>query len=248
MNLWRMELARLFRTARWLGLLASYLVFGILSPVMTRYAEALFSNVGGGVEITLPKPTPSIAIASFVGNASQIGLIVTVFIAAGSLAFDSRPEWAAFLRTRASLTRILSPKYVVNAAAAIASFTIAVAVAWVLTAMLIGDPPVGGMLAGILFWGIYLAFAVGVVGLGAALTRSVIGAAGLTVVVLLAMPLGAEIIDIVKPWMPSTLVGSLTLLAGGASATGFLRAATVALLTTVACLLLAARLLARREI
>jgi hypothetical protein len=243
-----MELARLFRTARWLGLLASYLVFGILMPVVTRYQEALFKSVGGGIEITAPKPTPPLAIASFVGNVSQIGLIVTIFIAAGSLAFDARPEWAAFLRTRASVGRIVVPKFAVNAGAAIASFAAGAAAAWIGTALLIDALPVGGMLAGTLYWGVYLAFAVGVVALGAALVRSVIGAAGLTVVVLLAMPLGAEIIGSVKPWMPSTLVGSLTALVDGASAADFLRAATVALLATVACLVSASRLLARREV
>jgi len=247
-NLWRMELARLFRTPRWLGLLASYLVFGILSPVMTRYAEALFSNIGSGVEITLPKPTPSIAMTSFIGNASQIGLVVTVFIAAGSLAFDARPEWAAFLRARASLGQILVPKYLVNAAAAAASFSIAATMAWVVTSLLIDDLPAAAMLVGIVYWEIYLAFVIGVVALGAALTRSVIGVAGLTVVVLLAMPLGAEVFGTAEPWMPSTLVGSLPALVDGASASEFLRAGVVAILTAGACLVAAVRLLARREI
>jgi hypothetical protein len=145
-----MEVARLFRTARWLGLLASYLVFGILMPVVTRYQEALFKNVGGGIEITAPRPTPPLAIASFVGNVSQIGLVVTIFIAAGSLAFDAHPEWAAFLRTRASVGRILVPKFTVNAAAAIAVSWWAAA-AWVGTTLLIAGLPVGG--CGGILWG-----------------------------------------------------------------------------------------------
>ena len=68
MNLWRAELARLFRTMRWAGLAASYVVFGILMPIVTRYQEALFRNLGGEIRVEAPPPTPSLAIASFVAT------------------------------------------------------------------------------------------------------------------------------------------------------------------------------------
>jgi hypothetical protein len=104
------------------------------------------------------------------------------------------------------------------------------------------------MLAGVVLWWLYLGFAVSVVALAAGLSRSVVGAAGITVVVLLVLPLGAEVVGVVKPWMPSTLVGSLTALADGGSVTSFLRSAAVAIVATAACLLTAVRLLSRREI
>jgi ABC-2 type transport system permease protein len=248
-TIWRLERLRLLRTLRWAGLAASYVLFGVLAPIITRYQEALFRNVGGGVKIEVPPPTSIQAVTSYVGNASQIGLIVTVFIAAGSLAFDVRPEWAAFLRTRApSMSSIVVPKFAVNAVAAALSFTGGAIATWVLAAVLIGPLPAGGMIAGIVLWWLYLGFAVSVVALAAGLSRSVVGAAGLTVVVLLVLPLGAEVLGAVKPWMPSTLVGSLTALADGGSVTSFLRAAAVATLTAAACLVAAVRLLARREL
>ena len=43
---------------------------------------------------------PADGIAQFVGNASQIGLLVVVLVAASALAFDARREMAVFLRTR----------------------------------------------------------------------------------------------------------------------------------------------------
>lgn len=248
MNLWRAELARLFRTMRWAGLAASYVVFGVLMPIVTRYQEALFRNLGGGLKVEAPPPTPPLAIASFVGNASQIGLIVTIFIAAGSLAFDARPEWSAFLRTRTSIGRIVAPKFAVNTAAAGVAFALGAVAAWIGTAALIGELPAVGMLAGVAYWVLYLAFAVSVVALGAALARSVIGTAGLTAVALLVLPIGAQVVAAVRPWMPSTLVGALTELADGASPADFLRSAGVAIAMTAACLLAATRLLERREL
>lgn len=248
MTLWRMELARLFRTLRWVGLAAAYVVFGLLGPIVTRYQEALFRNVGGDIKIEAPPPTPELAITSFIGNVSQIGLIVTIFIAAGSLAFDAHPEWASFLRTRAPVAKILVPKFGVNAAAAAVSFAIAAAVAWVATVVLIDPLPSAAMLVGIGYWVLYLSFTVAVVALAAALVRSVVGVAGLTAVVLLLLPLLGEVVAVMKPWLPSTLVGAVVELIGGASAVSFLRAAAVAALAAAVCLVAAVRLLARREV
>lgn len=248
MTLWRMELARLFRTFRWAGLGAAYIAFGLLGPLVTRYQEALFRNVGGGITIEAPPPTPALAISAFVGNASQIGLIVTIFIAAGSLAFDAHPEWASFLRTRAPLARILVPKFGVNAAAAASSFALAAVVAWIVTTALIAPIPATAMLAGIAYWTLYLVFAVAVVALAAGIVRSVVGVAGLTAVVLLVLPLFGQIVASVKPWLPSSLVGALVELIEGTSATSFLRAAVASALSTVVCVTVAVRLLARREV
>jgi hypothetical protein len=243
-----MELARLFRTPRWLGLTASYVVFGVLMPVVTRYQEALFRSMGGDIKIEAPPPTPPAAIAAFVGNAAQIGLLVTIFVAAGSLAFDARPEWAAFLRTRAPVGRLLVPKVSVNAAASAASFAIGGVAAWIGTTVLIGDLPAAGMVAGIAYWCLYLAFAVSVVALAAGLARSVIGTAGITVVVLLALPLGAQVVGAAEPWMPSVLVGAISEIADGAAPADYLRAAAATAPATGVCLLAARRLLERREV
>ena len=249
MSVWRLELLRLFRTMRWAGLAASYVAFGIIGPIVTRYQEALFRNLGGGLKIEAPPPSPTLAMTSYVGNASQIGLIVTIFIAAGSLAFDARPEWAAFLRTRSrSLSAVVVPKFAVNAVAAAACFALAAVVAWVETAALIGRVDPVAMLAGIVFWALYLAFAVSVVALAAGLSRGVVGAAGITVVVLLVLPLGAQLVRVTEPWMPSTLVGALVAMVDGGSPVEYLRAAAAAAVLTPAALWLSIRLLARREL
>jgi ABC-2 type transport system permease protein len=249
MTIWRLELLRLSRTLRWAGLLASYLVFGLLGPLITRYQEEIFRNVGGGITIEAPPPTPGLAITAYLGNASQIGLIVTVFIAAGSLAFDAKPEWAAFLRTRArSLAGVVLPKVAVMTLAASASFALGAVAAWVGTSLLIDEVPAGAMIAGIVAWTLYLAFAVSIVALAAGLSRSVVGAAGLTVVVLLVLPVVTEVFPTVRPWSPSTLVGAIVDMVDGASATDFARAALVSVVVSAGALWASVRLLARREV
>lgn len=249
MTVWRLERVRLLRTMRGIGLLASYLAFGILGPVITRYQEAIFRNVGGGVTITAPPPTRGLAITAYVGNASQIGLIVTIFIAAGSLAFDAKPEWSAFLRTRArSLREVVMPKVVVTTAAAAASFGLGAIAAWIGTAWLIEPVPAGAMVAGILAWGVYLALAVSLVALGAGVSRSVIGAAGLAALALLILPIVAEVVPALGAWSPSALVGAIVDLVNGRPVADFARPVLVSVALTLVALGGSLRLLARREI
>ncbi len=243
-----MEWARLVRTRRWIGLLAPFILFGFTGPLVTRYQRELFRNLGGGIRVIVPPPSVGQAIDSYVRNVAQIGLLAVVAVAAWAVAIDARPEWAAFLRTRTnSVRRLLVPRCVVSAAAAGACFAAGLVCAWYETAVLIGRPPVGAMLAGACFGVVYLAFVVGVVTLWAGLTRSSVGVAALSLVTLLALPLLA-VLPGVEPWLPSTLVGAVTSMTRGAPWTGYLRAAGVALGSGVGLAWTGARLIERREL
>jgi len=248
MSIWRLEWQRLFRTRRWIGLTAAYLLFGFAGPILTRYQEAIFRNVGGGITVIAPPPSVDQAIGSYVNNAAQLGLLVAVVIAAGSLAFDARPEWSAFLRTRVpGMSRLVLPKFTVNAVAAAAAYALGTLAAWYETAVLIGAPDVGGMILGLVFAVLYLGFAVAVVALAAALARSVVGAAGIALAVLVALPIIAQI-GVLRAWLPSALVGAPVTLSIGGGAGDYLRAAATSIVAAVAGLWLAVRLLGRREI
>jgi len=109
------------------------------------------------------------------------------------------------------------------------------------------DVPAGAMLAGTIAWTLYLAFAVSAVALAAGLSRSVVGAAGPTVVVLLVLPVVAEVFPAVRQWAPSTLVGAIVEMVDGRSATGSARAAAVSVGLSAGALWGSMRLLARRE-
>ncbi|HEX6230084.1 MAG TPA: hypothetical protein VF029_00045 [Actinomycetota bacterium] len=249
MSVWRLERVRLLRTLRWAGLLASYLVFGIGMPFLTRYQEALFRNIGGEVRVIAPDPTPTQSIAAYLSNAMQIGLLVSVLLAAGSLAFDARPEWAAFLRTRSvSLWRLLLPKWTTNAVAVAAAYLAGLVAAWIGTVALIGSTPIAVLLAGGAYGALYLAFAVALVALASAVARSVIGAGGIAIVLLIALPILGQVLPGLEPWLPSTLVGSPTALADGEAASSFLRATGVTAAAIPMLLWAAESLLVRREV
>lgn len=247
MTMWRLELLRLWRTHRWLGLLASYLVFGIGMPVLTRYQDALFEGAGGEITVIVPPPTPPDGITAYVSQVSQLGLLVSVVIAAAALAFDARPEWSAFLRTRATPAAIVLPKFAVNAAAVAVSFVLGALAAWLGTVVLLGAVPWTGMLAGIAYGALYLTFAVAVVVLAAGVVRSTIGTAAVALAVLIAIPIAGTVVDPIERWLPSHLLGSLTALASGDEASGFLRAAVVTVLAGAVAVWVGIALAARRE-
>jgi len=247
MTLWRLEWLRLVRTRRWVALTFVYLFFGLLGPITARYIGEIVKRFGGGVTVSFPDPTPADGITQFVGNASQIGLLVAVVVAAGALSLDAVPEIGTFFRTRVpSLARILLPRFTVTSAVVVGAFALGTLAAWYETVVLIGNVPAGRLLAGWILGAIYLVFVVAVVALVAARTSSVLTTVLATMVILLGLPI-AGIVPDVGEWLPSHLVGALDGMVRGVAFTEYLRATVVTVIAGTVALWAAIRLSSRRE-
>jgi len=251
MNLWRLEWLRLVRTPRALSLGAVYLAIGLIEPVATRYASALLAHVGSGAEVRLPKPTPAQALSSYVSEATLIGLIVLVSVAASAYGFDARPGLASFFRTRVpSMWQLVAPRFAAYAAAGAVAYLIGTLAAWYETHLLIGSLPVAGVAAGVLCGAVYLAFAVAVTAFAASLTKTTVAAVGITLGILLALPLLADVHPITS-WVPSALIGAPADLVGsppGHDLVHFLPALGVSAVAGAVALAAAALRLRQREI
>jgi len=242
MNLWRLEMLRLTRTRRWVALVGVYVLFGLLGPLSTRYMEQLLSSLGNslqGMSITLPTPTAPAAMDAFVKNATQIGTIVVVVVAAGALAFDSVREMGIFLRTRvSSVTTILLPRYLITTIASAIAFTLGVLTAWYETWALIGAIDAADIAIGIAYGVIYIALVVAVVAATAQWFRSVLPAVLAAIVILLLMPtLG--LVNVISDWVPSRLTSALGELAAGAAPTDYLGAVLTSVLLISTCAVIA---------
>jgi ABC-2 type transport system permease protein len=248
MTLWRLERIRLIRTHRWMIVFGVYALAGALGALSARYFNEVVERFAGDVTIVAPDPRPVDGIIQFVGNATQLGVLAVVVVAAGALTLDAKPELAAYLRTKVPRpATLLVPAYVVTAVAAIAALAAGTALAWVLTDALIGPLPAGPILLGTLLGAVFLAFAVAVVAAVAGYTRSqavtVFGALGVLLVLLIA-----GIVDPLAAWLPSRLATAVAALLEGAPASEFARATATSLVATVALLALAAYRLERREL
>lgn len=251
MTLWRLEVLRLVRTRRIVALLGVYILFGLIGPLTARYLSEILDLAGGeleGATIVLPDPVPADGMAQYVSNASQIGTLVAVVVAAGSLAFDAIPEMGVFLRTRVrSVAAILTPRFVVVTLAAAASFVLGSLTAWYETWALIGPLPAGPVIAGIGFGILFLVFVVALVAAVAGWARSVLATVLASVVVLLVMPI-LGVADGVARWLPTNLAGALAELPGDAVASDYIPATIVTLLATAGLIWLAIAGAQRREL
>ncbi len=248
MNLWRLEWLRLMRTKRIVGLLGVYLFFGFLGPLTARYMEQILENFGGGVQIVVPEPIAADGITAYVSNAAQIGLLVSVGIAAGALAFDAKPQMGIFLRTRVEHVRdILTPRVAVMAAAVVAAFTLGSVAALYESVVLMGSLPIGGWALGTMLGSLYLVFAIAVVAAVAAKAKSVLVTVMITVGVLLALPI-VGIAPEIAEWLPSHLIGAIDGLVREAAFSDYLRSIVVTLGLIAGSLWLAVHWAARREL
>lgn len=248
MNLWRLEWLRLVRTKRWIALVGVYVFFGLLGPLSARYLGEIVERFGGGVEVAFPPPVPADGMIQYVSNVSQVGLLVAVVVAAGSLAFDAKPEMGVFLRTRVSrVWDILLPRLVVSFLAIGLSFLLGALAAWYETVVLIGSLPVGGTLAGIGYGLLYLALVVAVVAAAGSRSKNVLGAVMITIVVLLVMPI-VGLVQAIGRWLPSHLVGALSGIPGGEAIGEYLPASATTAALIGLSLWLAVRWSAAREL
>jgi ABC-2 type transport system permease protein len=250
MNLWRLEWLRLTRTPRAVALVAAFVLLGLVEPVVTRYESTLLGGqAAGGVRIYLLPPKPADGLRSYISNASLIGLIVAVTLAAGALSVDSRPGLAVFLRTKTTgIWQLIMPRFTVGAAAAAVAYILGTFAAWYETDLLIGSLPLGGMLAGILCGTAYLVFAVAVTALATSLTRSTLAAVGITLALLLVLPIIGTV-HAADTWLPSTLVTApVDLVSGAHHLAHFLPTLAVTVAASAAALALAVLRLRTREI
>ena len=248
MTLWRLETLRLLRTNRMLILLAVYGFFGLIGPLSARYIREIVQRFGQGMQIDIPTPTPPDGITQFTSNAGQLGLLAVVIVAAGALAVDAHPEIAAFLRTRVHDTwRLLVPRYVVSSLAAVVALVVGTGLAWALTAILIGNPDSGGVVLGTVLGAIYLLFAVAVTAAFASIASSVLTTVLGTVFSLIVLPV-LGIIGVVKPWLPSQLLGAIDAMVRGAGVGDYWRAILMAFVSIALLLVVAVRRTRAREI
>lgn len=248
MSLWKLELIRLFRTKRWIALLGVYVFFGLVGPLTARYIREILESFGGGVQVVVPDPVAADGIASYISNAAQIGLLVSVGVAAAALVFDAKPQMGIFLRTRTRSVRdIVVPRYVVVAGAVAAAFALGSLAALYESTVLMGSLPFGGWLLGTLLGCLYLVFAVAVVAAVAGRTQSVLIAAIASIGVLLLLPI-VGIAPNVGEWLPSHLVGAIDSLVRGGGLSDYLGATVVTAALTAASLWLAVKWAAQREL
>jgi len=247
MGPWRLEVLRVWRTRRLIALAATFLLLGLGVPILTYYLPELVKNGSNGLQITVPKQTPTDAVSGFAGNVAQLGTLVVVAVAAASLSIDARPGLAAFYRTRLHRPALLVlPRYVIVTAASVVALALGTLGAWYETAVLLGSVPPGSLMAGLALEALWLCFVTSVVALLTSAIRGVLGVVGASIALLLALNLPGSL-SAVSSWLPIRLAASEADFLQHPAGTIW-HAAVVSGVATVAALSLAVHRLGKRAL
>jgi ABC-2 type transport system permease protein len=215
----RKELLEQWRTLR-LPLVATvFLLIGFSSPLLARFVQEILKAVGGGlVNLQLPPPTAGDAIDQLAKNLGQLGALIAILLAAGSVATEKDRGTAALLLTRpVGRAGFLVAKLVAIGVTLAISTALAVAAAWFYTLVLFEQLGLGGTVAAaVMNWLALLAWAA-VTLLASTLTRSALAAAGIGFVALIAIGI-LGIVPAIAPWLPTGLAGAAGALWLGESA------------------------------
>lgn len=239
MSIWRVEWLRLFRTRRWIALVAVFLLLGLTNPLVTKYLGQLLSNSTGGesyIHFTVTQPQPSDGMSAYFGNITTLGTLVVVVIAGLAFSVRATPPLAALYLTHVpGRVALLLPRLATVAAAAAVAAALGGGAAAYETAVLLGAPAAGATATGVLISCLGAVFAVAVTFLAATLLRGQVAAIAVAlVVVFVAVPF-ADLIPGVRHIGPNAFTALPTALQTAAWSTDDTWATVVTLALTMAC-------------
>lgn len=247
------EILEAWRTRRLPVVALLFLIVGIISPLTARYLnEILAAALGDQLPMVLPEPTATMALEQLQKNLGQFGALAAIALAMGSVSGElDRGTAALVLAQPATRPAFLMAKLAAIALVLAICTLVAVAVAWIYTAILFEPLPIGGWLAlAALAWLALLAWGA-ITFLASTATASTTAAAGLGFVALIGLSILAVIpaVDRVLPTgltLPSILIasGQAAAVKGGELAT----AVAGTLVLVAACAAGAVASFARREL
>lgn len=178
----RKELLEQARTRRLLILAAVLLVFGLMSPLLAKYTPELIKMIPGGEQISLiiPKPTMLDAVAQYVKNVEQFGVLLALLMTMGVVVQEKEKGTAAMMLVK-PLSRggFLLAKFAALCLAFLGSLLLAGLGAYYYTVILFEAPDFGAWmgLTG-LMW-VQLVIYIAITLLASTLVRSQAAAAGI---------------------------------------------------------------------
>jgi ABC-2 type transport system permease protein len=210
------ELREQARTMRLLAVVAVFAVLGLLSPVFARYVREIVEAVGGGqFEGMIPEPVVGDAVVQFTKNMGQLGALIAILVAMGSVATEKERGTAAFLLTK-PITRgaFIAAKAIAIGALLALALAVAGGLCWIYTTILFEPLPVAGFAGAVALVWLSLAVFAALTFLASAATRSSLVAGGVGFAALLVAGI-LSALPAIGPYLPTSLWGAADQLALG---------------------------------
>jgi ABC-2 type transport system permease protein len=178
----RKELMEQWRTSRLIVLVVVLLIFGLTSPLLAKYTPEMLKLIPGAEQFAglVPKPTILDAVAQYVKNIGQFGVIMAILVSMGSLAAEKERGTAALMLVK-PLPRgsFLAAKFLALAISFVVALALAALAGYYYTLVLFGPLDWGAWLALNGMMGLEMLVYVALTMLFSTLLRSQAAAAGL---------------------------------------------------------------------
>jgi len=242
------EIREQVRTYRLLILAATFVVFGFLSPLLAKVGPELMQRFDTGeMIIQMPTPTTAFALAQYVKNLTQFGVLLVILLTMGAVAREKDKGTAAMILSKpVARSSFLMAKFVAISLSFLVSLALAAAAAYIYTVILFGS------LDGVLFTKINLLLAffllvfIAITLLCSTLVTSQVAAGGLAFgVLIISTALGS--LPRVGRYAPGAVIAWTNRLAAGDSSDAW-PAVTVSLAIVILSLLAAWPVFERQEL
>ncbi len=246
------ELRSNWRSFRYPAFLLVVTFFAILDPLMLKYMNEILANFATGIEIIAPDPTPEDAYFSYLSDVSQIGILVLIFMAMGSVAREKETGVTGWLLSKPiSRWSYLLAKLAVLYGFIVAGLFASSTLAYLYTMSLIGKAPLGEAILATICLTVFTLFIATIVFTLSTLLKSPLQAGGLTLLIFFLSGIVNMLISgsAAAKYYPNTLLSQMKpLLDGTAVSADLAWPLTVTLLLIFLMVALAGSLFSRMEL
>jgi len=219
----RKELLELWRTHRFLVTSVVLVLFGMISPLLAKLAPQLLKMVPGGERFVamMPPPTIADAIAQYVKNINQFGILLALLTSMGTVSREKEKGTAAIILVKPLPRSIfLLSKFTALSLSFLVSLALAAVVAYYYTMILFEAPRFPSWVAlNVLIWLSLLVY-IGLTMLFSTIFKSQWAAAGLGLVIIFFFSAGGSIPAIGK-YLPLHLISWGSALLKGSAASSW---------------------------
>lgn len=243
----RKEIKEQLRTFRLLIVCSVFVFFGITTPLLLQYMPEILKLSGQQIPIEIPAPTAAQSLSEYAGTIGQLGILIAVLVAMGSIANEVRRSTAVMVLSKpVSYAAFVNAKFIAMSLTFLISLALASVFCFAYTSFLIGNASVLSFVGMNLLLGLFLMFCLSLTILFSTVFKSSVAAGGLSIGILIAQALLASLPGI-GDYFPGKLLpwGTYLLEARGIN---YWWALGITIISTGACLFASQRILINKEL
>ncbi len=245
--LFKKELREQVRTYRLVIVGGVFLFFGITTPLLLKYLPEIIKLAGENIPVDIPPPTAAQALLEYAGTMGQIGVLVAVLVAMGSVV-NERSRGTAVMTLSKPVTRgaFVVSKWTASSLVFVAALAAGALVCLAYTVWLIGPADAAGFAGQNLLTALFLVFCLALTVYFSSLLRSSLAAGGIAIAIIIGQAALAGI-PVAGDFLPGKLLTWGNSLING-SGPAYPWSLAVTIVGTAACLYGAQRSLKKGDL